>query len=72
MKDLYGKSPNLYKHLSIVRTKSVRQYIDFENNKKAAENYNNKNSLYNMINDYFSAENKKIPQFFIDSVTWIN
>lgn len=67
MKDLYGKSPNLYKHLIIVRTKSVRQYIDFENNKKAAENYN-KNSLYNMINDFFSVGNKKIPQFFIDSV----
>ena len=68
MKDLYGNDPNLYQHLFIVRTKSDRDNKDFESNKKAAENYDNKDSFYNKIKTFFSVEEgKKKPQYFVDS-----
>ena len=68
MKDLYKNDTDLYKHLFIVRTKSDRESKDFESNKKAAENYDNKDSFYNKIKTFFSVEEgKKIPLYFLDS-----
>ena len=68
MKDLYKNDTDLYKHLFIVRNKSDRDNKDFESNKKAAENYDNKDSFYNKIKTFFSVEEgKKIPLYFLDS-----
>ena len=66
MKDLYP-TPNLFKNLIIVRTKSSRSSLDFEDDKKASFDFINK-----LREEYKIPDELPIRQYYIDSKHRVN
>ena len=61
MKDLFP-DPNIFKHLIIVRTKSSRKNSDFEDNKKASNDF-----IKTLKEEYQIDDGLEIKQYYIDS-----
>jgi hypothetical protein len=61
MKDLFP-DPNIFKHLIIVRNKSSRKNSDFEDNKKASNDF-----IKTLKEEYQIDDGLEIKQYYIDS-----